>query len=181
MGALVFSHSHDAKAIGPVDIEVAAKAGVGSNPGNGTINPLGFGLGARGGVSIIGIYAGLNIVNYFGGSDNGISEHALLYGLEGGYGIKLLDILTLRLQLGLGNANFKASGSAGPVTADASNSYLYLEPGVTGLVSLGSFFVGADLNALILPSVDTFDTTTLQQTTKAETAVTMHAQVGWKF
>ena len=181
MGAFLFSSSNDAKALGPVDVEIAARAGLGSNPTDGTINPLGFGLGARGGVSIIGIYGGLSIIDYFGGSDSGVSAHALLYGLEGGYGIKLLDLITLRLTLGLGNAAFSTSGNVAGVDISQSKSYLYLEPGVTGLISLGSLFVGADLNALIFPSVDTIDRTTLAQTTKAETAVTAHAQVGFKF
>ncbi len=35
----------------PLDFELAAKAGYGTNPYGWTLNPLGFGLGARGGVS----------------------------------------------------------------------------------------------------------------------------------
>src|SRR5579862_4965574 len=65
--------TRDAHALGPVDLEVGAKVGVGTNPisdqnGTSTPNPLGFGLGARGGVSFLGIYAGVQLMYYFGSS-----------------------------------------------------------------------------------------------------------------
>ena len=52
----------------------------------------------------------------------------------------LIDILTIRPQIGIGNATFTTSGSANVgstnvASGSSSVSNLYLEPGVTGLVS----------------------------------------------
>src|SRR5580692_6891662 len=83
----VVSFASDASALGPLDIEVAARLGVGTTPSNipsGATNPLGFGLGARAGVSIIGLYGGGSIDYYLGGSQGSESVHTLKYGLEGG-------------------------------------------------------------------------------------------------
>jgi hypothetical protein len=59
-----------ASALGPVDIEVAAKVGGGTNPENNSHdagpNPLGFGFGGRAGVSVSGLYAGLSFGYYLG-------------------------------------------------------------------------------------------------------------------
>jgi hypothetical protein len=175
--------TRDAHALGPVDLEVGAKVGVGTNPisnsnaGNVSVsspNPLGFGLGARGGVSFLGIYGGVQLMYYFGSSQDAsisgqsfsTSEHSLLYGIEAGYGFTLLDLLTIRPQIGIGNFTATVSASGFP---SQSNSNLYLEPGVTGLVSLGMWFVGADANALFLPGAD-----------HTTTAFTFHGQVGVK-
>ncbi len=181
-GALALSTlavARDAHALGPVDLEVGAKVGYATSPasGGGT-NPLGFGLGGRAGIAFLGgIYVGGNIMYYFGGSENvappcnagascvsppSISVNTLMYGGELGYGIKILDLLTIRPQVGLGNATFSAGGE--------SSSYYYLEPGVTGLVGLGLLYVGADANLLVLPSLPS-----------NEVAVSLHAQVGVKF
>jgi hypothetical protein len=186
-GAMVFSASQPASALGPLDVEIAAKAGVGTTPSNvpsGVPNPLGFGIGARGGVSILGLYGGLSFIYYLGGSQSvgapGLgslneSVHALMYGFEGGYGIKLVDILTLRAVVGVGN--FTETVDVGPL-GSASNSNLYVEPGITGIVSLPfvGWFVGADANVLILPG---FNNGGGQSQT--DTAFTVHGQVGYKF
>jgi outer membrane protein with beta-barrel domain len=182
--------TRDAHALGPVDLEVGAKVGVGTNPisstnaGNVSVsspNPLGFGLGARGGVSFLGIYGGIQFMYYFGSSQDtsvlgqsfSASEHSLLYGIEAGYGFTLLDLLTIRPQIGIGNftatASVSGNGAALQGSTSQSNSNLYLEPGVTGIVSLGMWFVGADANALFLPGAD-----------HATTAFTFHGQVGVK-
>ncbi len=42
---------------------------------------------------------------------------------------------------------------------------------MTGLVSLGGWFVGADANLLIFPGLDNF----------SKVAFTMHGQIGFKF
>jgi hypothetical protein len=186
LGIGVFSMPRNAHALGPLDLELGAKAGMGTNPfsGNGP-NPLGFGLGARGGVSIFGLYGGVNVIYYFGGSHNeqfdggstSVSAHSLLYGIEAGYGIKL-SILTLRAQVGIGNATITASGAAQGAGVSAggsqSNSALYLEPGVVGMISLGMWFVGADVNALVL-------TKDQNGNSKTDTALTFHGQVGVTF
>jgi hypothetical protein len=168
----------DAHALGPLDLEIGARAGVGTAPGgtNGGPNPLGFGIGGRAGVSIIGLYGGLSGMYYFGGSQNGVSVNSTLLGVEGGYGSKL-GPLTLRGTVGIGNigTNVSVSGSVAgiPLSGGGTNNGLYIEPGVTGLVGLGIWFLGADANALILPSY--------AGGSSLEAAFTLHGQVGVKF
>ncbi len=169
---LTASVAGDAHALGPIDLEVAAKAGLGTNPSSGPINPLGFGLGGRGGVSFFGFYGGVDVMYYLGGSQNiaGVNEsaHTLMYGLDLGYNFKVA-ILTIRPLLGLGN--FTVTSNPGGNSA----SNLYLEPGVTALVSLGTVFVGVDANLLVLPGINT---PTGSQT---QTAFTLHGQIGLRF
>ena len=169
---LTGSITRDARALGPVDVELGAKAGVGTNPTSSPINPLGFGLGGRGGVSFFGFYGGVDLMYYFGGSQSvagqNVSLNSLMYGVDLGYDFKIA-ILTIRPLLGLGN--FTVSSNLG-----GSSSNLYLEPGVTGLVSFGTLFVGADANLLVLPGIDEGGG---NHTT--ETAFTLHGQVGVRF
>ncbi len=184
LGIITFSATREAHALGPVDVEVGAKAGVSTNPvsGGNSPNPMGFGIGARGGVDFLGFYGGVSFMYYFGSSQNesvgaqsfSVSEHTVMYGVEAGYGLSLLGLLTIRPQVGLGNATFSASASgSGAVNVSGgstSTSNLYIEPGVTGLVAFGGYFVGADANLLFLPGLD-----------NSTTAFTVHGQVGLKF
>jgi hypothetical protein len=167
LGLAIVSLSLDAHALGPVDLEIAAKAGGATNPRNqDPPNPLGFGIGGRAGVVFLGGgYVGGNVLYY--GPEHA-SSSTLMYGGELGYGWKLLDIVTIRPQIGLGNATF--TSTAGGENTSSSSSYFYLEPGVTGLVALGSLLVGADANALFLPGLN-----------NSNAAFTLHAQVGIKF
>lgn len=177
---LVFGR--EAHALGPLDLEVGAKVGAATNPSSAVPNPLGFGLGGRAGLSLLGIYAGANVMYYFGGATDtaaptGLpgtvheSKSSLLYGFEGGYGFKLLEILTIRPQLGIGNlvayGSFSSSRGQIPQTS-STDSELYLEPGVTALLGLGTLFVGADVNALVFPS-------------DGVVSLSAHAQLGVKF
>lgn len=171
--------ARDAHALGPVDLEVGAKVGGATNPSSvsGATNPLGFGLGGRAGLAFLGgIYLGGNIMYYFGGSQNesvsptapstSVSFNTLMYGGELGYGIKILDLLTIRPQVGIGNATFSASADG----VSTSTSNWYLEPGVTGLIGLGLLFVGADANALFFPGLN-----------NSQAAFSIHGQIGVKF
>jgi hypothetical protein len=167
LGAATFSFTRDAHALGPIDLEIAAKGGYGTNPVGGNLNPLGVGLGGRAGVGFFGVYAGLNALYYLGGSDSGVSAHSVMYGLEAGYNWKI-TILTIRPQLGIGNFTLSSGGS--------SNSNIYLEPGVTGLISFGTIFVGADANLLVLPGIQQSD-----GNKGTDTAFTIHGQVGVRF
>ena len=177
VAAAIIASEHDAHALVPVDVEVGARVGVGTNPDSRGPNPYGFGLGGRGGVSIFHFYGGLSAIHYFGGSKDfpiggqtlSVSASSTLLGLEVGYSITGIPLLTLRPQLGIGNASFKSG--------DSSNSHLYLEPGLTALVSLGVVYVGADANILVVPNVD--ETGTTNKSTF--TAFTLHAQVGVHF
>jgi hypothetical protein len=179
--AAVASFSGNAFALGPLDLEIGAKAGIGTQPSNSTSdspNPLGFGVGARAGVSILGIYGGGSIIYYLGdGKDTPIghvSVNTLMYGLEGGYGIKLLDILKLRAQVGVGSYDVKAS--LGGNSTDHSD--LYVEPGVTALITLPiiGWFVGADANALVLTGAKDQN-----GNSTTDLAFTLHGQVGYTF
>jgi len=171
----------DAHALGPVDLEVGAKVGGATNPvsGSGATNPLGFGVGGRAGLAFLGgIYVGGNIMYYFGGSQNenlvgaagnssvSVSFNTLMYGGELGYGIKILDLLTIRPQVGLGNANITASAAG----QSNSSGYVYVEPGVTALIGLGLLFVGADANVLLLPTLS-----------GNQAAFSIHGQIGVQF
>jgi hypothetical protein len=183
------STARDAHALGPIGLEIGAKAGAGTNPDSSGPNPLGFGIGARGGVTFLGLYGGLNFMYYLGSSQNQTvggssfseSVHSTQYGVEAGYGLTLLSILTLRAQLGIGN--FTVTGSGGGQVAgvsgggSSSESSLYLEPGVTAMVSLGMWFVGADVNALVLTGLK--DESTGNSSTKS--ALTFHGQLGLTF
>jgi hypothetical protein len=168
--------SKEARALGPVDIEIGAKAGYGAAPGGASINPLGAGIGARAGIQLFGLYAGLNLVNYFGSGDNlGGTYHALQYGGEIGYGFKI-SILTLRPQVGLGNITFSDS------TLSTSSGSFYLEPGVTALLTFGLLFIGADVNALVVtaePPVGQPGGLVLN--TSTQTGLTVHGQIGVVF
>jgi hypothetical protein len=63
--------------------------------------------------------------------------------------------------------DFRLSSAYGSPTPGPSaiSNYVYLEPGVVGLVSLGVLFVGADVGALLLP-------------TGPDSALTIHGQIG---
>jgi hypothetical protein len=162
-------------ALGPVGIEIGARAGVATSP----LGPLGFGIGGRGGISILGLYAGIDVIDYLGATSTcgscssppgqivKQSRSALLYGLEAGYNLKF-SLVTIRPQLGFGNlALSSADGDPTPGPSAISN-YFYLEPGVVALVSLGLIFVGADVGALVLP-------------TGPDSALTVHGQIGVTF
>jgi len=169
----------EARALGPVDIEVAAKIGGGTSPFSGFSNPLGFGLGARGDVVLGGLYGGVSIIYYFGSSEDvigaggSVSASALLYGIEGGYGLKLFNLVTLRGQLGLGNFQLNVGGSL----PSSHPSNLYLEPGIVGQVSFGMIIAGVDANILILPGIND----PVNGGSSWDAAFTAHVQGGVKF
>lgn len=157
-----FFSSPNASALGPIDVEVAAKVGYGLSPlSNLPANPLGFGVGGRAGISVFNVYVGGTGIYYLGGS----TETSLLYGGELGYSIKVL-IVTIRPQVGVGN--YVLHTDFGGVSSNAHN--LYLEPGVTGLVKLGTWLLGADANVLVLPGM-----------TGNQAAFTAHGQIGIQF
>lgn len=165
-----------AHALGPIDVEVGAKVGAGSNPiGNGFPNPLGVGVGGRAGVAISGLYAGISAMDYVGSSaqridvvegtsyeQGSVSPHSFLYGAELGYGRKLGGLVLLRAQVGVGDDVLGMGGGVGigttldniivPALAVPSRNYLYVEPGVVALIQLGVIYVGLDVSALLLPS-----------------------------
>jgi hypothetical protein len=181
-GAAVLLPAREAKALGPLDVEIAGRVGYGAAPSDLPTNPYGVGFGARGGVSILGFYGGLSVMDYLGSSADvaltnnsgvatatnaSVSYKALMYGIDAGWGLKLA-ILTIRGQIGLGNLTYSIG--------DQSFSHVYVEPGVVGLISLGTWFVGADVNYLVVPSLDTG-----LGTSKTYSAPTFHGQIGVTF
>jgi hypothetical protein len=184
--------SKDAHALGPVEVEVALKAGAGTrvndfkpdapNPHGG---PLGAGIGARAGVSLYEFYGGVSGLYYLGteqySAPTTLSAHSVVYGIEAGYGVTLLDHLVLRAQLGIGNQTTSSTSST-PGIADvhSTDSYVYLEPGVTGLFVIGTFFVGADANVYLLPHVS-HAAPEAGTTSSFGTGFTFHGQAGVRF
>ncbi len=182
-GLAVVGISRNAHALGPVGVEAGAQVGVGTNPDSNQANPLGVGLGLRGGVTLFGgLYGGVKIMDYLGSSQDvpggTFKYHSLQYGIDAGWGFKIL-LLTIRPQIGVGNINLTgtADGSALGVSASASSSTssLYLEPGVTALISLGLLYIGADVNYMWIKDYPS------GLDTKSAGALTVHGQIGVQF
>jgi hypothetical protein len=168
----VLGSTKQAHALGPVGLEAGAIVGYGTNPdSNAPTNLLGVGIGARAGVVLLdSLYGGVKIVDYLGGSSDGVSYHSLQYGVDVGYGFSI-PLLTIRPQVGIGSIGF--TGSEGGVSA--TNSSVYIEPGVVGLIGLGILYVGADVNYMFIPSFPDGP-----GTTKGEGSLTIHGQIGIK-
>lgn len=161
-----------AHALGPVDLEAAAKIGFGTNPYPSPPTPGGIGLGGRAGVTILGgLYLGVSFIHYFGGSEGENDYSSTLIGAELGYTIGLIPLVRIRPQLGIGNYHLSRSSDNDQINAGLiSDSRLYLEPGVVVVAPIGKFFiVGGDVNGLVLPS------------SPARAALTFHLQGGVTF
>jgi hypothetical protein len=185
LGVATVAVTRDAHALGPVSIEVGAKFGGATNPSWSSwgADPLALGVGGRAGLAFGGgFYAGGSFMYYLGTTDNvqgpctassascselSIALHTVMVGGELGYGLTLFDLLTIRPQVGVGNATVTASSSDG---TSQSAGFWYLEPGVTALLGFGVVFVGADGNALFLPSVQ-----------NSWAAFSLHVQAGVRF
>ncbi|MDP9148315.1 MAG: hypothetical protein M3O36_00020 [Myxococcota bacterium] len=173
--------AQDASALGPVDVEVAGVAGGGFPPSGQFDSPIGFGLGARAGVSFpeVGAYAGLAFVDYYAGngscpasfgSDCGV-VHAVTYGAEGGYGLRPVRWLTLRWLLGVGDyAEIVDRTSSSQI-----HNSPYIAPEMLALVSIGPVLLGADAGVLITG----FGRGPGQH--PAGASVMLHAQLGLRF
>jgi hypothetical protein len=174
MAFVTLSATREASAFGPapVDtIEIAAKAGGGTNSVSGGPNALGLGLGLRGGVLFSRFYGGLSFMDYLGSGQNlpttegtRYSLSSILIGFEGGYDIPV-SFLTLRPQIGVGSYRLTQTESV-----SNSSGSLYFEPGVTGLLTLGRWLLGADANVLFLPWLS-----------GSQPAFTAHGQLGFQF
>jgi hypothetical protein len=176
VGLATLSVTREASAFGPgpVDtIEIAARVGGGTTPVSGGPNALGFGLGVRGGATLYGFYGGLSFMDYLGsgqdlpatgGGTTRYSSSSILIGFEGGYEIPI-SIVTLRPELGVGSYILTQTESV-----SNSSGSVYFEPGVTGLLTLGRWIVGADANVLFLPWL-----------AGSQPAFTAHGQLGFRF
>jgi hypothetical protein len=143
--------SSSARALGPVEVELASAVGYATSPVTAGPNPLGFGWGGRIGGSAAGVYVGAKALFYAGGTASAgtqsQSEHGSTIGAEAGYGVKFIDRITVRGLVGIGQ--FEQNGS-GPAVGGKDN--LYVEPSVTGLFAFGPLFAGANVGVLLVPS-----------------------------
>jgi hypothetical protein len=104
-----------------------------------------------------------------------------VYGVEAGYAVLMLDHFALRPGLGIGRQTTSSSSvTPGAPTFQATQSFLYLEPGLTALLLFGRFLVGADANAYLLPYVPR-SAPEGGTTSSFATGFTVHAQVGMRF
>jgi hypothetical protein len=190
----VLCASPDARALGPINVEVGSKIGGATSP-TGSPNPLAFEWGERAGISFLNFYGGLALVSSAGSQASvlcvgpvftactttttsvvAISAHSIRYGFEGGYDIKVLHRIAFRPQVSVGSLSFYESSPAQIIvrgrlmSLDGTAHDLYLEPGVTTTVSLGHLFLGADVNILWLPTKS-----------DSNAAFAAHGQVGVKF
>ncbi|MCL2449067.1 MAG: hypothetical protein FWD17_08980 [Polyangiaceae bacterium] len=193
-GAGTFAFTRPAAALGPIDVEVGARAGYGSSPYKSSLlsfNALGAGIGARAGVTFFNVYAGLSLMYYFGSSGNvqltapdgsSLSAHAaassFMYGVEGGYNFSFL-FLTIRPQLGIGNfqthyRNFPTDltglGGGLPSVLPTTTHNIYIEPRATALVNIGIVYAGADIGVLLTPGLH-----------DSKAAALVNGQLGVKF
>lgn len=185
----LLSVATEARAVGPVDVEIAGEVGTGTNPIGGTMNPQLGSVGARVGVVYRHVYVGADLLEEFGGfvdyGNVAFGQPHLLgrapivksqaFGARLGYGFAIeQDDLVVRPQLGIGDYIMTSYLSGTPV-GDTSpefgppTSALYLEPGVCVLGLIGHVIHGADANVLIESQAGT------------EPALTAHLQAGVRF
>jgi hypothetical protein len=165
------SSSLEAKAEQP-QFELGAKVGYLSPPITGGTSPFGAGFGGRIGFSISGFYVGASVVDYLGGSDIDISNRALFYGVEVGYGLRVplssSTFFTLRPQVGVGNAAIMhtdpstakvdvvttASGRSSSTTSDTVTvNNIYVEPALVAMFSSRSHFAALTANTMVIPGI----------------------------
>jgi hypothetical protein len=155
--------------------ELGGKLGGGTSLGGADPNPLYFpAVGGRAGLTLGSLYAGLSMTGYPGQEKmvpgNTLHANAMLYGLEGGLGFTFLRHFVLRGVLGVGDLELGDNTT--------SRSYLYLEPGVLGMVRLDIFFVGLDMNMLLVPAGPT---NPISRSNALDAALTSHLQAGVAF
>jgi hypothetical protein len=154
--------------------ELGAKGAYTTPPIRGGTTPFGVGFGGRIGLEISDVYVGVSVVNYFGGKDIDIADHALLYGGEVGYGFKFpvdeakKTVILVRPQIGLGGMTLfhvdpsllksspdvvtSASGRSSRSDTTTVDS-LYVEPAVTVLYASSSYYGGISGTVLVLPGI----------------------------
>ena len=137
--------------------------------GQGFKDGYNFGLGARAGITLpaIPIYVGGTFVYHLGKTVPGtdVTAKVLYGGIEGGYEIGAIPLLTIRPYLGLGYASLTTSSGdivgTGEAVGSLSSGKLALWPGATVLVTLAAFFVGIDGRYVVLTDVSDANAFTL--------------------
>jgi hypothetical protein len=155
--------------------EIGGVASYLTPPVHGGTTPFGFGFGGRAGLDLGDLYMGATVVQYLGGTDVDLSDRAILFGMELGYGTRFQAFggayITVRPVVGLGGAAIShtdpsllaqskadvvtsaSGGGGGGVSDTVTVTYLYVQPGLVGMLSSGSHFVALDGSALVIPSV----------------------------
>jgi hypothetical protein len=127
-----------------------------------------------------------------------ISQMTVLYGVDLGYTLSFprAKFLKIRPILELGDSELTRSGSVGAsdITMGTLSQYrsanaFYLQPGLEVFLTASGFFIGADANLLVMPSITDIDSAStigngpgsLTAATRAFVAFTAHAQVGFRF
>ena len=154
------------------DVELGAAASYTSGPIRGGTSPFGAGFGARLGLQISGFYAGISGLYFLGGTDVTLSDRALLYGLDLGYGFRFQPfaggLFTLRPLVGIGDAAIShtdpslskvdvvttASGSSSSRTSDTITvNNVYLRPGITAMLASSTNFIAIHGSVLMVPGI----------------------------
>jgi hypothetical protein len=144
---------------------------------------------------------GLGSLGAFCGEDDAeisISQMTVLYGVDLGYTLSVprAKYLKIRPILELGDAELTRTGSVGAsdITEGTLAQYrsanaFYLQPGLEVFVTTSGFFIGADANLLLIPSITDIDSAStsedgagsLTTSTRAFVSFTAHAQIGFRF
>jgi hypothetical protein len=134
-----------------------------------------------------------------GGAEASISQMTVLYGIDLGYTISFPRVqwFKLRPMLELGDAELTRNGTVG--ASDITNGSLspyrssnsfYLQPGLEAFLTTSGFFIGADVNLLVITSLVDVDGASVSEdgaigalstSSHSFIAVTAHAQVGFRF
>ena len=137
----------------------AGHANVGALLGYGFKDPMGFGLGARGGYTLpMNVYVGGTLIYFFGKStstpigDVGVST--LSIGVEGGYDFYVNPVV-IRPFLGLGPDFFMASCPAGLGCSGETRFAAWLGGEVLYPIN-ENWFVGADMRVHIVSEATNF-------------------------
>jgi hypothetical protein len=112
-----------------IDFELGGAVAYTTPPIRGGTSPFGMGFGGRAGLAFAsGVYVGLSVIDYLGSKDIDVTDTALLYGLDLGYGFRLAETtdggkLTLRPQVGAGGVTvFRTDPSLNAATTPTSGS-----------------------------------------------------------
>ena len=137
----------------------AGHANVGALLGYGFKDPMGFGLGARGGYTLpMNVYIGGTLIYFFGKSESVLGQDfsvsTLSIGVEGGYDFYVNPVV-IRPFLGLGPDFFMASCPAGAGCSGVTRFAAWLGGEVLYPIN-ENWFVGADMRVHIVSEATNF-------------------------
>jgi hypothetical protein len=167
-----------------IDFELGGAFAYTTPPIRGGTSPFGTGFGGRAGLAFAsGVYIGLSVIDYLGSKDVDVTDTALLYGLDLGYGFRLADTsegrLTLRPQIGAGGLTVfrtdpsltassasatgsgrqrvdvvsSASGGGGGRSNVTTVDAFYVQPAITLMYATGPFFLAVEPHVLVVPGI----------------------------